>query len=84
LPRAPSRAARATDAGAVLVQAVEFVNHGAQRLHHVVARVPVGDGEDVEVVHLMPARLEEGARGSDHLAEPGYGGVGHACSEAMS
>ena len=34
---------------------VELVEHGAQRERHVVARVAVGDREDVEVVDLLAA-----------------------------
>ena len=43
------------------VEAVELVDHGAQRLHHVVPGVAVGDREDVEVVDLLAACLELGA-----------------------
>ena len=42
----------------VLREAVELVEHGAQRQRHVVAGVAVGDREDVEVVDLLAARLE--------------------------
>ncbi len=51
------------------VQAVELGHHGAQRLHHVVAGVPVGDREHVQVVDLLAARLELGAGRGDHLPE---------------
>ena len=79
LPRAPSSAARATVVDDLVaadivedlpLQAVELVDHGAQRLHHVVAGVAVRDREHVEVVDLLAARLEQraGARRHD-LAE---------------
>jgi hypothetical protein len=46
-----------------LGEAVDLVEAGAQGQGHVVARIAVGDGEDVEVVDLRAARLEvrEGA-----------------------
>ena len=81
LPRAPSSAARATDStissrpissiGAPRVggEAVDLGEHGAQRERHVVARVAVGDGEDVEVVDLLAARLEVHERTLDDGAE---------------
>ena len=43
------------------VEAVELVEHGAQRQRHVVARVAVGDREHVEVVDLLAPLLEMGA-----------------------
>ncbi len=39
-------------------EAIELLQHGPQRQHHVVAGVAVGDGEHVQVVDLLPARLE--------------------------
>ena len=66
LPRAPSSAARATDStissrpissiellALGVREAVDLVEAGAQRERHVVARVAVGDREDVEVVDLL-------------------------------
>ena len=50
-------------------EAVELVEHGAQRQRHVVARVAVGDREDVEVVDLVAARLELRERTLDDGAE---------------
>ena len=50
-------------------QAVELVEHGAQRERHVVARVAVGDREDVEVVDLLPPALQLGERALDDRAE---------------
>src|SRR3954465_5690258 len=37
-------------------EGVELLEHGAQREPHVVARVAVGHGKDVEVVDLVPPR----------------------------
>ena len=59
-----------------LREAVDLVEAGAQRQRHVVARVAVGDGEDVEVVDLRAARLEvrEGAlHGGAEADEAGLG-----------
>ena len=88
LPRAPSSAARATEStissrpmssmSPCARQAVELVEHGAQRERHVVARVAVGDREHVEVVDLPPARLELGERALDDGAEADETGIGHA------
>ena len=54
-------------------QAVELVEHGAQRERHVVAGVAVGDREDVEVVDLPPPGLELDERRSRRLRENGSG-----------
>ena len=79
LPRAPSSAARATEStissrpisstSPARGQAVELVEHGAQRERHVVAGVAVGDREHVEVVDLAAASLELGERALDDRAE---------------
>jgi hypothetical protein len=50
-------------------QAVELVEHGTQRERHVVARVAVGDREDVEVVDLLPPALQLDERALDDRAE---------------
>jgi hypothetical protein len=59
-------------------QAIDLLQAGPQREGHVVAGVAVGDGEDVEVVDLLAARLQvrEGALERD--AETDQAGVGHA------
>ena len=89
LPRAPSSAARATErtissrpissivrfpAGR---QPVELGEHGLHRQHHVVAGVAVGDGEDVEVVDLLPPGLQMRERPGDQGAEADQIGVSH-------
>ena len=61
----------------VLGQPVELVEHGAQRQHHVVAGVAVGDREDVEVVDLLAACLELAESALDDGAEPEEAGIGH-------
>ena len=94
MPRAPSSAARATDwtissrpissIGASRVgalEAVELGEDGAQREHHVVAGVAVGDGEDVEVVDLLAAGLEVRQRSGDGGAEANQVGVGHGARQ---
>ena len=92
LPRAPSSAARATEStissrpissivrSSIAGEAVELVQHGAQRQRHVVARVAVGDREDVEVVDLLAARLEVRERALDDGAEADEAGVGHGAA----
>ena len=87
LPRAPSSAARATESTiwsrpisssvALLGQPVELVEHGAQGERHVVARVAVGDREDVEVVDLLAPGLEGRERSLDDGAEADEAGIGH-------
>ena len=79
LPRAPSSAARATESTissrpmsstrALAGEAVELLEHGAQRERHVVARVAVGDREHVEVVDLIAACLELCQRTLDDTTE---------------
>ena len=59
-------------------EAVELVEHGAQRQRHVVPRVAVGDREHVEVVDLLAACLELGQRALDHGTEAEEAGIGHA------
>ena len=51
------------------VQAVELLEHRAQRERHVVAGVAVGDREDVEVVDLLAPRFEVRERPGDGRAE---------------
>ena len=63
-------------------QVVELVEDGAQRQRHVVARVAVGDREDVEVVDLLAARLELRERGLDDEAEAEEARIGHGCRPA--
>ena len=60
---------------ALVAQARELVDDGAQRERHVVPRVAVGDGEDVEVVDLLAPRLERGERALDDRAEADQAGV---------
>ena len=61
----------------MLGEAVELVEHGAQRQRHVVAGVAVGDREDVEVVDLLAARLELAEGALDDGAEAEEAGIGH-------
>jgi hypothetical protein len=89
LPRAPSRAARATDStissrpissivAAVAGQAVELGDYRVQRQRHVVARVAVGDREHVEVIDLLAAFLQLRERGLDDRPKPLEVLLGHA------
>ena len=50
---------------------------GEQGQRHVVARVAVGHREDVEVVHLLAARLELREGSLDYRTEPEEAGIGH-------
>ena len=59
------------------VERVELVEHRAQRHRHVVARVAVGDREDVQVVDLLAAVLELRERGGHDPAEADQALVGH-------
>ncbi len=59
------------------VEVVELLHHGAHRHRHVVARVAVGDREDVEVVDLLAALLEVGVGGRDNSAEALDRRIGH-------
>ncbi len=90
LPRAPSSAARATEADDLVAadvvdrallggagEPVELLQHGAQREHHVVAGVAVGDREHVQVVDLLAARLERREAGLDDRAEANDARIGH-------
>jgi hypothetical protein len=52
-----------------VLEAVELVQHSAQREQHVVPGVAVRDGEHVEVVDLLAAYLELGQRALDDRAE---------------
>ncbi len=61
----------------VSAEAVELVDDRAEREHHVVAGVAVGDGEHVEVVDLLAARLEVRQRTSDNRAKADDVGVCH-------
>ena len=96
LPRAPSSAARATDStissrpissivrSPLEREAVDLVEHGAQRERHVVAGVAVGDREHVEVVDLLAARLEVRERALDDGAEADETGIGrHAARSSL-
>jgi hypothetical protein len=51
------------------VEVVELVHDGPHRERHVVAGVPVGNGEDVQVVDLAAPRLEVRRGGLDHPAK---------------
>ena len=62
---------------AVARQAVELVEHGPQGEDHVVAGVPVGDREHVEVVDLFAAGLQMCQRTGDDRAKANEIGVGH-------
>ena len=57
-------------------EAVELVEHGAQRQRHVVARVAVGDREDVEVVDLLAAAFQLRQRTLDDGAEADEARIG--------
>ena len=61
---------------ALLGQAVELVEHGAQRERHVVPGVAVGDREDVQVVDLVAACLELRQRTLDDGPKPDKGRIG--------
>ena len=71
---APDLVDRAVAAGG---EAVELGEHRLHRQDHVVAGVAVGDGEDVEVVDLLAARLQMGERPGDEVAEADQVGVSH-------
>ena len=88
LPRAPSSAARATEATISSRPISSIVRpsdapasrsssceDGPQGEHHVVAGVAVGDREDVEVVDLLAAGLERGQAGLDQRAEADDAGI---------
>ena len=57
-------------------EAVQLGQHGAQREHHVVAGVAVGDGEHVQVVDLFAAVLKRRQAGLDQRAETDDAGIG--------
>ena len=59
------------------VEAVELLHHRPHRHRHVVARVAVGNGEDVEVVDLLAAGVEMGICRADHPPKALYRGIGH-------
>ena len=61
----------------VLAQAVELVEHGAQRERHVVPGVAVCDREDVEVVDLLAASFELTEGAFDDSAEADEAGIRH-------
>ena len=65
----------------VLREAVELVEHGAQRQRHVVPRVAVGDREDVQVVDLLAARFERAEGALDDGAEAEKARIGHGSAE---
>src|SRR5690606_294096 len=62
---------------ALALQPVELVDHMAQGERHVVAGVAVGDREDVQIVDLLPARVEVRVSDGDNAAEAFYGRIGH-------
>jgi hypothetical protein len=86
LPRAPSRAARATEStiSSRPISSIEAPWRGGRAPRdgpegegHVVPGVAVGDREDVEVVDLGPTGLQ-GAEGAlDDAAEPDEAGIDH-------
>ncbi len=59
------------------VHAVELLEHRLERERHVVARVAVGDREDVQVVDLLAAALELREGGGDDPSEAEQALVGH-------
>ena len=63
---------------------VELLQDRAQREHHVVARVAIGDREDVEVVDLLAARLERRQPRLDDGPKPNDARIGHAVPAARS
>ena len=60
-----------------LAECVELAQDRAQRQRHVVARVAVGDREDVQVVDLLAARLEVRERARNSGPEADEIGIGH-------
>jgi hypothetical protein len=56
---------------------VELGEHGTEGQRHVVARIAVGDREDVQVVDLMPPRFEVRERSLDDEAETEEARIGH-------
>ena len=58
------------------VEPVELLHHGLHGQRHVVARIAVGDREDVEVVDLLPAGCELRVGGLDDPAKALDGGIG--------
>ena len=65
-------------------QAVELVEHRPHGERHVVARVAVGDREDVEVVDLLAPGLELREGAPDDGAEADEARVGHAGGAAAA
>ena len=59
------------------VEPIELGHHRVQGHRHVVARVAVGDREDVEVVHLLAPGLERGVRRADDPAKAGDRWIRH-------
>ena len=89
LPRAPEqRGARhglhdlvaADDVERALVgdEPVDLLQARAERQDHVVARVAVGDREDVQVVDLLAAGLEVHERAGDDGTKAQQTWIGHA------
>src|SRR5207302_1791829 len=58
-------------------QPIQLLQHGAQRQHHVVAGVAVGDREHVQVVDLFAARLQRGEARFNRPAKANDAGIGH-------
>ena len=65
-------------------EAVQLLHDRAQRERHVVARVAVGDREDVQLVDLVAARLELGERTLDGGAEAEKARIGHGAPETVA
>ena len=92
LPRAPSSAARATEStiwsrpissiSPCVERLSSSLQDGAQRQRHVVARVAVGDREDVEVVDLLAPRFKLRESRLDDEAETEEARVGQRCPAA--
>ena len=67
-----------------LEDAIELLEHRAQREHHVVARVAVGDREDVEVIDLLPPLFERGKTSLHERAEAKDRGIAHGRARLTS
>jgi hypothetical protein len=76
-------AADVVDGAAVAGQQhVDLLQDGPEGERHVVPGVAVGDGEHVQVVDLLAARLEVDERAADDLPEPDERGIRHGCAGA--
>jgi hypothetical protein len=65
-------------------KAVELGEHRLERERHVVARVAIGNREDVEIVDLLAAGLEVRERALDRHAEADETRIGHRCDRSAS